>query len=74
MKCPKCAREMEAGFLQSDAKVGISWVSKLLPFGLSYWKKDTELVSDELGVGVTAIPTHICRQCKILVGDYSNKK
>jgi hypothetical protein len=65
---------MAPGFLQSDAKVGITWVSKLLPFGLGYWKMDAELVSDELRAGVTAIPTHICKQCKLLVGDYSQKE
>ena len=47
MVCPKCGREMLAGFLQSDAKVGITWVSKLLPFGLGYWKNDAE--SDMIG-------------------------
>ena len=74
MVCPKCEREMLAGFLQSDAKIGITWVSKLLPFGLSYWKNDAELVSEESGIGTAAIPTHICKHCKILLGDYSHKK
>ena len=74
MLCPKCKREMKAGFLQSDAKVGITWVSKLLPFGFGYWKKDAELVSEELEAGLTAIPTHICKHCKLLLCDYSNKK
>lgn len=74
MKCPKCQKEMIPGYLQSDAKVGITWVSKLLPGGLGYWKMDAEHVSDELAIGVTAIPTHICKQCKLLLGDYSQKK
>lgn len=74
MKCPKCGYEMIPGFLQSDAAVGITWVSKLLPMGLGYWKKDAELVSDEIGIGVTAIPTHICKRCKLLLGDYSKKQ
>jgi hypothetical protein len=39
MLCPKCKREMKAGFLQSDAKVGITWVSKLLPSALATEKK-----------------------------------
>ena len=74
MVCPKCGREMIAGYLQSDAKVGITWVSKLLQFGLGYWKNDAELVSEEIGIGTTAIPTHICKHCKVLLGDYSHKK
>jgi hypothetical protein len=44
------------------------------PFGFGYWKKDAELVSEELEAGLTAIPTHICKHCKLLLGDYSNKK
>ncbi len=73
MLCPKCGKEMTPGFLQSDVRVGITWVSKLLPMGLGYWKKDAEPVSEELGVGVTAIPAHICKGCKLLLGDYSQK-
>ena len=74
MVCPKCGQEMTAGFLQSDAKIGITWVSKLLPFGVGYWKNDAELVSEEMGIGLTAIPTHIFKDCKLLLGDYSKRK
>ncbi len=73
MKCPKCGKDMEPGFLQSDTKVGITWVSKLLPLGLGYWKNDAESVSSDSCMGVTAIPTHICKQCKLLLGDYSQR-
>ena len=73
MNCPKCGKEMISGFLQSDAKVGITWVSKILPMGLAYWMQDAELVSDDLAIGVMGIPTHICKNCKLLLGDYSNK-
>ena len=74
MKCPKCGKEMEAGFLQTDHRETITWVSKLLPMGLGYWKKDAQIVSDSLGVGVNAVPANICKQCKLLLGDYSGKK
>ncbi len=74
MKCPKCGNEITSGYLQSDNKVGITWVSQLLPMGLAYWKKDAELVSEELSVGVNAIPAHICKRCKLLLGDYSQKQ
>ena len=74
MKCPKCGNEMTPGFLQSDARACITWVEKLLPGGLSYWKKDSEIVSEELAIGINAIPTHICKHCKLLLGDYSQKK
>lgn len=73
MKCPKCGRDMSAGFLQTDSREVITWVSKLMPLGLGYWKKDAQIVSDDTPFGVTAIPTHICKHCKLLLGDYSQK-
>ena len=65
---------MCAGFLQCDTKASIAWVSKLYPFGLGYWKNDAQVVSEELGIGVSAVPTHICKYCKLLLGDYSKKR
>ena len=72
MKCPKCGREMQGGYLQCNSKSVIVWVNNLLPFNLSYWKTDAEPVSKELKLGTSAIPTHICKHCKLLVGDYNN--
>ena len=72
MKCPKCQAEMEAGFLQTDMRNDIAWVNKLRPFGLGYWSKDAIIVSSDLNVGLTAVPTHICKRCKLLLGDYSH--
>lgn len=40
MKCPQCSREMEPGFVQWDASKNLTWVSKLMPLGLAYWKED----------------------------------
>ncbi len=71
MLCPKRGKEMTAGYLQSDHKTTIAWVREVLPLGLGYWRKDTELISREQGIGVTAIPAQICKECKLLVGDYS---
>ncbi len=72
MKCPKCNAEMEEGYLQSNWESSISWVSKVLPFGLGYWKKDGVNVAHQLSVGVYGTPAHICKSCKIFVGDYSD--
>ncbi len=74
MKCPKCGNEMAAGFLQCSQESTIAWVSKLLPLGMGYWKADSEIVSTALGTGTPAIPAHICKSCKLLVGDYSEKE
>ncbi len=71
MLCPKCGKEMEAGFLQCSYDSSITWVSKLLPMGVGYWKQDAQIISGQLGVGVTAVPAQICKQCQIVVSDYS---
>lgn len=71
MRCPKCGREMDKGFLQSDWKNNIEWVSKILPFGLGYWKEDGVNVSQQMPIGVTATPAYICKNCKIFVGNYN---
>lgn len=72
MKCPKCGREMEEGYLQCHGDSSINWVSKVWPFGLGYWKKDGINVAQPMSVGVNAVPAHICKSCKIFVGDYSD--
>lgn len=74
VNCPKCDREMEAGYLQSDVKVGITWVSKPMPFGLGWWKKDAVTVSDEIAFGLSGVPTYICKSCKVFFGDFSKNQ
>ncbi|MBR6825891.1 MAG: hypothetical protein IKM59_05010 [Oscillospiraceae bacterium] len=73
MNCPKCGKEMEPGFLQSDMKVGITWVSKPVAFGLGWFKKDSVTVSAETTPGLSTVPTHICKTCKLFFGDYSSE-
>ena len=65
---------MEAGYLQSDIKVGITWVSKPMPFGLGWWKKDAVTVSDDIAPGLSGVPTHICKSCKVFFGDFSQNQ
>ena len=74
MKCPKCGREMESGFLQCDIDSSIYWVKKLLPLGLAFWNKDTEVISEMLDHSQNAVPAFICKQCRLVIGDYSQKK
>lgn len=75
MNCPKCGKEMDPGYLQSDMKVGITWVKKPKAFGLGLFSKDSVTVSEDFSTPYLAtVPTHICKTCKIFVGDYSNKE
>lgn len=69
MKCPKCGREMVSGFLHCNRDSTMYWVSKILPFGLAFWKDDTVLVSERL-INGSSLPTFICKECKVLVSDY----
>ncbi len=73
MKCHKCGNDMQAGYLQSDMKVGITWVSKPVAFGFGWWKKDSVTVSEETVPGLSVVPAHICKSCKVFFGDFSNK-
>lgn len=74
MNCPLCGKEMEPGYLQSDIAVGITWVKKPLPLGLGWFKKDSITVSDDTTTPyLSTVPTHICKSCKIFVGEYGSK-
>ena len=74
MKCPRCYSEMEDGFLQCDMDSNITWVPKLLPFGLGYWAKDAQVVSEMLDHSNSAVPACICKSCRLVIGDYSKKE
>lgn len=74
MNCPKCGCEMECGYLQSDHRTGISFVSKLLPFGMGFLQKDALPVAWEMKPGINALPASICRSCRLLIADYSEKE
>ena len=71
MKCPNCGGEMTAGFLQADSTADILWTQKLAPSILNLWKQETEIVSYDTGAMTNAVPAHICKRCRIFVGDYS---
>lgn len=71
MKCPKCGIEMEEGYLKSGDSLGITWVKKVLPLGLDYFKLDTVNISDIGTFGEQIAKASICKSCKIFVGDYN---
>ena len=74
MKCPKCQKEMEAGFLQTGAKSVIYWADKVRPLNLSYMSKNAFVVSDEMRLGSNAVPSNICKACRLILSDYSQKE
>ena len=73
MNCPKCGIEMEDGYLRAADSLGITWVKKVLPLGLDYFKFDTVNVSEYGTFGRQIVKACICKRCKIFVGDYSEQ-
>ena len=75
MKCPKCGREMETGFIQWEASDDLAWVPKVLPLGLSYWKNNAEILwSNTETIGVNAVPASICKSCRTVILEYGELK
>ena len=64
---------MEDGYLRAADSLGITWVKKVLPLGLDYFKLDTVNVSDYGTFGRQIVKACICIRCKIFVGDYSDQ-
>ena len=74
MKCPKCQKEMKAGFLQTGGKSVIYWADKVRPLNLSYLSKESFVVSEEKSFGSNAVPSNICKACRLILSDYSEKE
>ncbi len=74
MNRPKCGCEMENGFLQTTGGSALFWVNRLMPMGLGIWKKDAQIVSQELKLNVHTIPAHICKKCRMVVGEYGSEE
>jgi len=71
MICPQCGKEMDSGFLQTDKKTPITWVSKVLPMGIGAWAKDAKTISEPYSFGLHETPAYICKDCSIVIADYS---
>lgn len=75
MKCPKCGREMEKGYVQWEASDNLAWVPKLLPLGLAYWKNDAEVLWPSAdAISVNAAHASICKICRKVILDYGELK
>lgn len=71
MKCPKCSREMEPGFVQWEFNDNLTWVPKVFPLGLAYWKNDAEILWPNAdNIGVNAVPAGICKRCRTVTMEY----
>lgn len=69
MKCPFCGGEMEQGFLQGEHKV--AWVKK--KHLISILPKEGEVVLENNAFKDFALTAFICKSCKKIIVDYSDK-
>lgn len=71
MKCPQCDQEMMSGYLQSDKIMAFNkHIHKLslLP------KVDEDVLIVRNLFNASNFNGHICKNCKLVVFDYSNPK
>lgn len=69
MNCPVCGKEMEQGLLQGNQRV--SWVKR--EHKLSLLPKTGEILLENKGMGSFLLTAWICKDCKKMVVDYSDK-
>lgn len=68
MKCPKCKKEMEKGYLQSGRQILFSPVKKKLNPSRYSKKTDTRITS----FFDYAVDAYICKDCKEVVFNYKD--
>ena len=66
MNCPKCGKIMEEGLVQASA---VTWVKK--KHKISLLPGADEVMLGRSLMGYCAIPSHICKDCKQVLMDYS---
>lgn len=70
MNCPFCNGEMEEGFLQGMRRV--AWVKK--KHKITLLPKEGEILLENNVFSDFLIPAYICKYCKKVVLDYSEKE
>ena len=70
MQCPFCGETMEKGLIQSGNL--LVWVKK--KHWLSLLPKDDEVLLDKNYVTGASIPAWICKNCKKVIGEYTELK
>lgn len=72
MHCPYCHAEMEKGVVQSPHE--ISWQSKRRYFGRAAFYDDAVVLSELNIMRGSAVEAWLCRDCKKVIIDYSEKE
>lgn len=69
MKCPCCRLEMDKGYLQTGT--GIAWTKEI--HRTSLLSKGKDLKQDNNVYSGCNFVAYICKKCKTITIDYSNK-
>ena len=69
MNCPICNKEMEQGFLQSGPRA--AWTKSI--HKVSLLPKTGEIMLENNAVSQVVFAAFICKPCKKIVVDYSDK-
>ena len=67
MNCPKCGKMMEQGLVQTSA---VTWVKK--KHKISLLPGADEVMLGRSLMGYCTIPSHICKDCKTVLMDYTD--
>ncbi|MBU9724861.1 PF20097 family protein [Diplocloster modestus] len=73
MKCPFCNREMENGYLTSDARA-IAWRKERYQPALIRKGGGIQLARNPMGGAAAIANAFCCQECKKIVIDYSEKE
>lgn len=73
MKCPFCNREMENGYLTSDARA-IAWRKEKYEPAIIRKGDGIQLARNPFGGAVAIANAFCCQECKRIVIDYSDKE
>ena len=70
MECPNCSEKMEQGYLQGMRRV--AWVKS--KHKVSLFPKQGEVLLENNNIKDFLLKAWICKNCKKIIIDYSNKE
>ncbi len=70
MKCPYCAKEMEAGSIQNGRR--ISWYNTTKKHYFVNIPGVNDIILSDLGLFGSGVIAHLCRDCEKIVIDYGD--
>ena len=73
MKCPKCGREMKAGYVRATGNGGICYITDKRNWSAPRSDEGFIQLGKAPWLKADSIPAFNCEECKYVVIDYSGK-